>query len=220
MAALPGVLLVEGPGDVYFVQQVCNTHGIDNRRLFDITYRKPEGDGHQKSEGSLTSGWKGVKDALPVSLKTAPTRVAALFDADGDPRSRWASMTATLRSDYPEIPREPVDGGFVVRPSPERRGLALWMMPNNQDRGELEDFFAGLIPLEDPLHRRAREVVSDLPRPVLFGSDVRKAEVHTWLAWRKEPGRSMGRAVSAGDVQPRHPNMMHFVAWLRRALVD
>lgn len=45
---------------------------------------------------------------------------------------------------------------------------------------------------------------------------VRKAMIHTWLAWQREPGRPMGLAITKRFLDPEAPSAMEFVAWVRR----
>lgn len=43
-----------------------------------------------------------------------------------------------------------------------------------------------------------------------------KAEIHTWLAWQKEPGKPLGQAITARYLNPNAPDAQQLIAWIRR----
>lgn len=42
---------------------------------------------------------------------------------------------------------------------------------------------------------------------------VEGADVHTWLSWQKEPGRSMGVAIKSNLINYDHDLARRFVGW-------
>ncbi|MDE0446871.1 MAG: hypothetical protein OXH96_09385 [Spirochaetaceae bacterium] len=90
-------------------------------------------------------------------------------------------------------------------------------MPDNVSAGQVEEFFAGMIPSDDPVWPRSEAYIDGIPaadRKFASGK-VLRAKVHSWLATRAEP-RMMGAAVGAGDLNVGAPDAVRLVAWLNR----
>ena len=94
--------------------------------------------------------------------------------------------------------------------------VGIWIMPDNNENGYLEHFIAGLIPPKDPLWLHAEKVLSDL-KPQPFNEIPRtrwgKAHLHTWLAWKKEPGKPFGQALDANYFDIQAPPVQSFLNW-------
>lgn len=96
--------------------------------------------------------------------------------------------------------------------------LGVWIMPDNQKSGTLEDFLRFLVPQPTILFDHVRNSVAAIPegerrfKPL----DEPKAIIHTWLAWQKEPGRPFGTAITARFLDPNVPEVDVLVAWLNR----
>ncbi|MFN3648665.1 MAG: DUF3226 domain-containing protein [Armatimonadota bacterium] len=45
---------------------------------------------------------------------------------------------------------------------------------------------------------------------------LRKAELHTWLAWQEEPGQPFGTSITARVLDGDRPQAREFIGWLRR----
>ncbi len=90
-------------------------------------------------------------------------------------------------------------------------------MPDNQRRGELEDFIASMIPQDDPTCPRAQRYIDGIPDAERKFSrrKLTRAHVHAWLAARRKP-RPMGTAITACDLHHDAPIAATFVGWLRK----
>jgi hypothetical protein len=89
-------------------------------------------------------------------------------------------------------------------------------MPDNSLPGSLEDFATHLIPPDDALWPRAMKAVEDIPVGERRFTAPRKAEIHTYLAWQKDPGAPLGLAVTKKYFQTDTDLCKRFVAWLRQ----
>lgn len=162
-----------------------------------------------------------------TALLGATGAYGLVLDADVDPRknlaARWRSVQQILQKAGVTAPEVPPRDGWLgqVGPSTARSGLGprigVWLMPNNEDDGALEAFIEPLVPAADASWAYAGQVTGEArrahaaPFPDKY---VRKARLHTWLAWREEPGRPYGRAIDCGDLQPHaNPVAQRFVAW-------
>lgn len=157
------------------------------------------------------------------------TRVGILLDADGSCLDCWRNVREALQQDGPPSPMLPslpeaIPLGGCVVPYREHRRFGVWIMPDNQAGGMLEDFLKACVHTGNDLlwehacsaTRRALELGAR------FGEGRRsKAELRTWLAWQKKPGCTLGIAVEEGlfDVA-KDPVVGAFLDWFRRLFLD
>ena len=91
-------------------------------------------------------------------------------------------------------------------------------MPDNRSKGMLEDLLVQLVPREsESLFDLAKRCVGEATeRGAPFKSaHLTKAEVHTWLAWQDDPGRSLHQAVDHRILDPMRAESKPFVRWFR-----
>ena len=108
------------------------------------------------------------------------------------------------------------NGTILIDENPDLPKVGVWIMPDNINPGEIEDFFLRLIESQDFLFQRAQKVVGELivEKPELIKETNRsKTETHTWLAWQEEPGRSMGVALKNNWAPAKHPLAARLAAW-------
>jgi hypothetical protein len=196
------LLLVEGADDEHVVRRLCERQ--QDMPDFDIIDKR---------------GFPNLKAAIGPEIK-APGRTALgiLVDADDDIEARWNAIAYRLRQAAIDLPPQPTtQGGTVIEGTPR---VGVWLMPDNQSAGELEDFIRRLIPAGDPVWPRAEGYIDGIPaddRQFAAGKILR-AKLHAWLATRAEP-RKMGAAIGVGDLDATDPLATQFVAWLRRLFV-
>ena len=124
------------------------------------------------------------------------------------------AVATQLRKADIVAPEEPDPAGTIIDGAPR---VGIWLMPNNQASGELEDFVARMIPTNDTVWPLSEKYVDGIPkdaRKFKPGKTLR-AKVHSWLATREAP-RKMGAAIGAGDLNVAAPEAVRFVEWLRR----
>ena len=94
--------------------------------------------------------------------------------------------------------------------------VGFWIMPDNTRNGYLEHFLADMIPSDDPLWLHTKATIADLaeaPFNELTAAKVGKAALHTWLAWKKEPGKPYGQAIEAGYLTVDPVALKPFLDW-------
>ena len=202
----PGKLVVEGKDDLHVVLALCTHYALPE--TFDV----------------VTPGDAGGVDALiagiPVRLKESGVRaIGIVLDADQDAQARWAAVTRPfVEVGYTNIPLVPTPDGTVVEFA-QRPRIGIWMMPNNQVSGMLEDFVAHLLPQNDQLLPRARTTVQALEDEGVHRHALvhrSKAVIHTWLAWQQQPGHPLGLAITANVLMRDATLARAFADWLRR----
>lgn len=192
-------LLVEGPDDKHVIRHFCNLYP-----------EIPDFYIHERG------GVSGVIASIDPELRS-PGRVALgiLVDADDTPQSRWDEVANRLRRAGIQPTPAPDAEGTVIDGGPPRIGV--WLMPNNQSPGELEDFVSQMIPDSDPVWPLAQQYIAGIPpsdRKFTPGKTLR-AQLHSWLAAREDP-RQMGLAIRAHDLAIDGALCQKFAAWLTR----
>ncbi|MEQ9549677.1 MAG: DUF3226 domain-containing protein [Coleofasciculus sp. G3-WIS-01] len=119
---------------------------------------------------------------------------------------------------YQAIPTVPPPDGWVYT-QPDKPKIGIWLMPDNQLPGMLEDFVAHLIPTDDSLRPKAEAILQEIEQLKLNRYTPihhPKALIHTWLAWQETPGMPMGQAITAQVLSYNAEIANKFVEWLKR----
>ena len=166
-------------------------------------------------------GVGGVLPSIPQQLQLSTGEdddiVGIIVDADTNRDARWQAVRDRLnQAGYDLLPSRPDPRGTII-PSPD--GLLLprtgvWIWPDNDKPGILEDFLSGLVPAGDGLMPIAARVVNSLVDKRFTMNDHPKAVMHTWLAWQPDPGRPYGTAITAGFLDPTAAHADPFVDWI------
>ena len=146
--------------------------------------------------------------------------IGILVDTDDDVVARWSAVTDRLKQAKSglRIPPRPDPDGTVLHESPQNRipRIGIWLMPNNESPGELEDFIARMIPGGDAVWPRSKKYIACIPqseRKFTSKKELR-AQVHAWLATRERP-RPLGAAIGTRDLEVE-ANSQKFIDWLQR----
>ena len=106
-------------------------------------------------------------------------------------------------------------GGVLFQNDDGLADFGLWVMPNNSDEGMLEDWIKSCIhPDEHELFAHAETVVDTLPQTKFKPIHISKAEVATWLAWQKQPGHGIYRAVEDQLIDTNSALFNELCVWL------
>jgi hypothetical protein len=199
----PHQLLVEGKNDQHVIWALCNQ------------YQLPETFSVEVAEENGTEGIETLLTGLPARLDEPKLETLGIVvDADSDLAARWQAIRDRLmKSKYENIPQVPPAEGWVYV-APDLPRVGVWLMPNNQLPGMLENFVAQLIPFDDVLHPKAEAALQEIEQECLncYTSVHRpKALIHTWLAWQKTPGMPMGQAITAQVLSYDSPLALTFV---------
>jgi hypothetical protein len=196
------VLLVEGKDDEHVFYALLNHHGIP--RTIRIKDKQ---------------GIDNLLDTLEVELLGSELKqLGIVVDADVDLTARWQSLTAILKnSGYTQIPPSPDPDGTVIVED-DRPVVGIWIMPDNSVPGMLENFVKFLVPQNDLLWDRVVLCIDSIPEPEqLFRSQhLIKAQIHTWLAWQREPGSPLGLSITKRYLEADAPHARQLIEWIRR----
>ena len=201
------VLLVEGTNDLHVVKIICGNYKIPE--VFDV-----------ETCGSYDSVLKQLEIRLKSPLMYE--RMGVLVDADCDVESSWDAIRNRLlrtgKYDVSHLKLAP--DGLVINPLDKDYPIVgVWIMPNNQSSGMLEDFVMSLTDKDDPLMMKSEDVLTEIEKENINKyKEVHrsKAKVYTYLAWQNPPGLPMGQAISSLIFNPSLSTGKVFVEWLKR----
>jgi hypothetical protein len=219
------MLLVEGKEDKVFFEAYCKLLKIDEIEIFPPS----GGEDVEKPKGN---GWTNVIAYLPILLKgikgddDCKKRLGIVIDADYPPnnnggfKERFRLVAEQLTKMGYRIPSESGKGrGTIFNPPDGFHPVGLWIMPDHENVGMLENFIQDLIvdPVQSDLLNHAKQSLEEgkLPK-TLFNRDLHlaKATVFTWRAWQQEPGASLGQALNKKLLD--RSKAVDFENWLRK----
>jgi hypothetical protein len=213
MAMADHILLVEGESDRSFLEEICKTLGLDA----NVKVALP------RDSGRFHNGKEGVFNILPIWLNQLDdgqiTRLAVVVDADSEDNDggyqRVIDRVTKIVEPYGfTLASNPV-GGVLFQNDDGLADFGLWVMPNNSDEGMLEDWMKSCVhPDEHELFAHAETVVATLPQTKFKPIHISKAEVATWMAWQKQPGHGIYRAVEDQLIDMNSALFKELCVWL------
>ena len=196
---LETLLLTEGPDDLNVIQALLDIYGYDGK------IRMQSGEGYVQLR----------KELKAILNDSQWQRLGIIVDADTDPKSRWLSIRDRLKECGCDPPKELTSEGAIF---PGSRGIVgVWVMPDNDQVGALEAFLRLLVPMDDPNWEYAGTCVSGVPKP--GGTSANwgaKAQLHTWLAWQKYPGKAPEQTFKPRYLDPKAQAAQNLIGWLER----
>lgn len=193
-------LLVEGNDDLHVLMALCQKFTIkQNFEIIDC---------------------KGIDKLLlqiPVRLKQSGIEtLAIIIDADTDIKKRWDSLKSTFLNQEINLPNEIPTEGLIHQT--HYLTIGIWIMPNNNLNGMLEDFVTFLIPREDELLPIANQTLDLIERGNLNNYILihkTKALIHSWLSWQEDPGVPMGLAITKRFLIAENEICNDLISWLK-----
>jgi hypothetical protein len=146
-----------------------------------------------------------------------PSVIGVVLDADLGATDRWTSILAKLSHHSYQFPRNPVTDGTIIEGSGSLPKLGIWLMPNNQVQGMLEDFCMEMI--DHGGRTVAENAVTEARQAgvtTFVANHLSKAIIHTYLAWQVTPGRPLGQSITAQSLRPQTATAHAFSQWLTR----
>ena len=200
-AATPtNILVVEGRDEEAVIDRLRARH--ESVPPFDIS-----------KKGGIDPLLKSIAPEIKAPGRRA---VGIVVDADEDLDARWMSVARRLEQADIAI-GDPDPAGTIVPGTRTSPDVGIWVMPNNQSPGEIEDFIRTMIPADDPVWPLSERYIDGIPpeHRAFRPRKVLRAKVHAWLAARRRP-RPMGIAIAAEDLDSTGEICTLFVAWLLR----
>lgn len=194
-------MLVEGNDDFNVVWRIARMSGIPQFFIYQA------------------EGINNLLDEIETQIAVPGRRVLGIIvDADDNPAARWQAVSNELALSGITLPPNPDPAGTIVPAQARMPRVGVWLWPNNQSPGELEDFIISLIPQNDPVWPLSEEYIDNILAQRLnkfTPGKKSRAQVHAWLAAREDP-RRMGQAIQYGDLNAHAPPLAAFATWLAR----
>ena len=204
----PYRLLVEGPDDKHAIIHLMTRHGINWDSLESLLPYVDD-----------CGGIDPLVESLGVFAKSGYKRLGVVVDANADIRARWHRIKSAFEKNSTiSLPQKPNGDGTVIPGMTPDSKVGVWLMPDNQSQGQLEDLLSKLIEAQDACWphaceatRHAKKLGAKFP-----DKDFSKANVYTWLAWQETPGLPFGTAIKAKYFAADSPEALKFVDWFKR----
>ena len=210
-------LLVEGKDDLHVLMALFQHHALPER------FAVKELSGYEQT---VEAGDESFAQLIKVGNQR---RLGLVVDADTNLQARWDSLVHLLRvRGYTQIPSKPDSAGTIIPPDvadddntspPYKPLIGIWLMPDNQLPGALEEFARFLVPPDKKdLWDYAEASVAGLPQKPDPCTEnwLAKARIQTYLAWHKRPGVPMGLAITERYLSADAAIVLPFIAWIQR----
>ena len=202
-------LVVEGNDDLHVIANIWKDYARDQPPVFYIDDSK----GFPNVYGKL--------EAYCLKKRPAIEAIGVVIDADSDLSARWQSIKYHLESLGYDVPQTPTIGGTIIEGQERNPNFGIWLMPDNNAAGMLEDFVKYLVPENDinPLLKETDRILAEIEEGQLHKYNPihkAKARIHTWLAWQEDPGTPMGLAITKSFLNTNSELCQQFVSWLNQ----
>ena len=156
---------------------------------------------------------------MELAVRVGGERVIGfVLDADSPLIDRWQAVRDRLiRADVQPVPGRPLTDGFIGQSTTFKTRVGIWLMPDNQQDGNLETFLRELVQAADPLIAHAETSTGTAAQlGARFPAVHRiKAVLHAWLAWQEVPGNPYGTAIRARYFRHDSSAALRFVEWFK-----
>ncbi len=165
-------LLVEGNDDKHVVLALCKKYAI--AETFDVVDCK---------------GIENLFEQIPIWFKTSGIdTIGVIVDADIDLNTRWHTIKNLLKPHGFSSTTEGLpDTGLIIRNGMQTFGV--WIMPNNNTNGMLEDFISLLVPDSDKLLPIANTILKEIEekkiKPLFKNASIESPDSHMACMARK-----------------------------------
>jgi len=197
-------LLVEGNDDQHVLWALCEKFNISE--TFDVID---------------CEGIDNLFESIPVRFKQANIEtIGIIIDADINLIDRWLQIKNILVNQGFNMPADLPNDGLIV--SNGKITMGVWIMPNNNINGMLEDFVSFLIPQHDKLLPIVDTTLAEIEDKKLNKySPVHKskAKIHSWLSWQETPGTPMGLSITRKYLTTDNENCNQLMRWLQKLFV-
>ncbi|WP_031438514.1 DUF3226 domain-containing protein [Methylobacter tundripaludum] len=214
MADSKKILLVEGDADKSFFQKICKNLSLNTS--VQVAPPKDLGGRRNSKEGAIQQ----LELLLPQLNDGELTHIAVIVDADyrdqqGLGYQKTIDRIAAIVKSFDFELDQGAQSGICFKNTDGLADLGLWIMPNNQDEGMLEDWIKSCVnESEQALFQQATNAVKDISTRKFPDHSLSKAEVATWLAWQKQPGHGLYAAITDQLLDNEHPLFTELKQWL------
>lgn len=155
---------------------------------------------------------------VPIRLKQSGLEtLGIIIDADIKISGRWATIRTIFSKQGISLPDTIPTDGLILKV--DTITIGIWIMPNNDLNGMLEDFISFLVPKDDKLLSIATQTLNVIEKEKLgkyIPSHKSKALIHSWLSWQEDPGTPMGLAITKKYFTTEKEICNKLISWLTK----
>jgi len=193
-------LFVEGNDDQHVVWALCEKFKVSE--TFDVIN---------------CEGIDKLNEQIPVRFKQSGIdTLGIIIDADTEIKNRWTFLKGLLSAQGFKVPDGLPSTGLVLR-NESNISVGVWIMPNNNLNGMLEDFISFLVPKGDKLLPIVNSTLDDIEKQKLNKySPIHKSKavIHSWLSWQEDPGTPMGLGITKRYLTTDEETCLLLIKWL------
>jgi len=164
-------------------------------------------------------GIENLIKQIPVRFKQSGiTSLGIIIDADSEIKNRWVSLKGILAAHGCIAPVDLPANGLVFKIENSIK-VGVWIMPNNNSEGMLEDFISFLVPKDDKLLPIVHTTLTDIEKQNLnkyLPIHKSKAVIHSWLSWQEDPGIPMGLGITKRYLTTDEETCSLLINWIDR----
>jgi len=193
-------LLVEGNDDQHVIWALCQKFRIP--QTFDVIDCKGIDKLYRQIEGRI--------------LSSDTETLGIIIDADMDLTTRWRQLKAKFDLDISGLPEDFPPNGLIHQEENNTK-IGVWIMPDNNLNGMLEDFIRFLVPENDGLFPEVQKHIQHIENQGLHQYKPihqSKALIHAWLALQEDPGTPMGLAITKRYLTTDAAKCADLIQWL------
>jgi hypothetical protein len=194
-------LLIEGSSDLYVIAKLCELKNVPHN--FEFVNLK-----------SISN----LKIEIAARLNESELKkLGIVVDADENLSKIWNIIKKYFSDFNYNLPSDLPKEGLIV--DLETIKIGVWIMPNNNLNGTLEDFLNYFIPKNDLLIDEVEAHIQTIENKNLhkYNKNKRtKAKIHSWLSLQKDPGNTLGEAINQRYFDIENNECELFIEWLRK----
>jgi hypothetical protein len=202
----PFRLMVEGVTDMFSIVHLLSRHTIDWDKDPNAPYIQ---DMH------------GIDNLIPAVSVAAIgyRRLGIVVDADDTAHvNRFEQLRGQLGQRGIALPPAMDRDGLVVPGYRPGWRVGVWIMPDNESSGFIEDFLGQLVPEDDRCWTHATQATEDAKKlgAPFKPHELTKSVLHSWLAWQDPPGLRFGEALAKRILGHDSDVALRFVRWFKK----
>lgn len=161
---------------------------------------------------------------IPTRLKESDIETLGIIvDADSNLVARYNELKRIFEKANIKLPENLHQNGLIINKddviinSTGKLTIGIWIMPNNNLNGMIEDFITFLIPNEDellPIIKQNLETIENKQLNKYKEIHKSKAIIHSWLAIQETPGTPMGHSITRKYLTTEKEICSIFIDWL------
>lgn len=193
------VLLLEGNDDCNIISKFCE----DNAIRTDFGFCNCQNDSQVLSKLNAL-----LRESNP------PKVIGVILDADRNIDKRYQDIKEKI-ADFYKLPKNmPKDG--LVHLEKGLPKLGIWIMPNNQNNGALEEFYLELATdIDTDFIDNAIQEAEKKGLTSFKSQHRKKAIMHTYFAWQDTPGMPLHAAINKTALDNNIEIARTFKGWLK-----